>query len=535
MGKNRWQAHPFQNDPIRNPFLVLVLLLIILTVAFLLRYYKINKSPPGFYTDEASIGYNAYSILKTGKDEHNITYPLFFKAFGEYKNPVFIYSLIPLIAINGLRVETIRMGASLWGSLGILSLFWLARSLTKNNGYAIISVVILSLMPWHLHYSRLAFEAITFPTLLTISLVFFQNWLVKKRPLYSAFAGISLGLTFYTYTTARFWVPVFTFLLILLFKKELAEKKQGTILFLTFIALTILPVFFWENLPILFWKEAHPGSLTGQFRSIAVWNGRQNIKDVFSPSLRTFLGHWHPKFLFYSGDNNIRHSSRVSSELLLSWGPLFIAGIVLVFKYLTKWKIWKFIFILIITFPLAASLTRTSPIATRTLHATPFFALIIAFSIWWIIKNLSESKRGLVIGLGILAMAFAIEFSFYYYHLIQIYPTMSWHPWHGFDGSLPQTIQWAEEKRKKESLSLYLSSNIEQAYIQGLFFTRTNPHNWQEHKNIPFEVISVEEGLPSAGLAVLTKKECQDVSESKVLKKFGRVEREFDYCVINLH
>ena len=59
--------------------------LFILTLATFLRLYRLKDNPAGFFCDEASIGYNAYSILTTGKDEWGQPWPLFFRAFGEYK------------------------------------------------------------------------------------------------------------------------------------------------------------------------------------------------------------------------------------------------------------------------------------------------------------------------------------------------------------------------------------------------------------------------------------------------------------------
>ncbi len=46
------------------------LLILILLVAAILRLYKLGVVPGSMNADEAAIGYNAYSILKTGKDEY---------------------------------------------------------------------------------------------------------------------------------------------------------------------------------------------------------------------------------------------------------------------------------------------------------------------------------------------------------------------------------------------------------------------------------------------------------------------------------
>jgi len=76
-----------------------ILLFLILILAFFLRVVNLEKAPAGFFCDEASIGYNAYLLLKTGKDEYGASWPIFFRAFGEYKNPIAVYLMIPSIAI----------------------------------------------------------------------------------------------------------------------------------------------------------------------------------------------------------------------------------------------------------------------------------------------------------------------------------------------------------------------------------------------------------------------------------------------------
>ena len=78
----------------------LILGLIIILAVFL-RFYYIEKIPNGLYSDEASYGYNAFSILETGKDEYGNFMPLAFRSFGDYKAPLYIYFLIPFIKIFG--------------------------------------------------------------------------------------------------------------------------------------------------------------------------------------------------------------------------------------------------------------------------------------------------------------------------------------------------------------------------------------------------------------------------------------------------
>src|SRR3989344_6943662 len=84
-----------------------LLIFLVILLVFILRFYHLNLTPPSLYWDEASLGYNAYSILKTTRDEHGKFLPLTnFEAFGDYKPPGYIYAAVPSIAIfrdiNGL-------------------------------------------------------------------------------------------------------------------------------------------------------------------------------------------------------------------------------------------------------------------------------------------------------------------------------------------------------------------------------------------------------------------------------------------------
>ena len=87
-------------------FLVLA---IILLVALALRIYKIGSIPPGLTPDEASLGYNAYSILKTGKDEYGALLPFVFKSFGDFKPGLYIYLTVPAVLIFGLTEFSVRL------------------------------------------------------------------------------------------------------------------------------------------------------------------------------------------------------------------------------------------------------------------------------------------------------------------------------------------------------------------------------------------------------------------------------------------
>src|SRR5579859_3616347 len=94
---------------------IVVLILIFLLGSFL-RFYQLGSIPAGFHRDEAYLGYNAYSILKTGRDMTGHFLPLHLESF-LYSPAGYSYFSIPFIALFGLSPFSVRFAAALFGCL----------------------------------------------------------------------------------------------------------------------------------------------------------------------------------------------------------------------------------------------------------------------------------------------------------------------------------------------------------------------------------------------------------------------------------
>src|SRR5437868_4259461 len=94
----------------------LIILICITLFAGILRLWRLDTVPAGFNIDEAAFGYNAYSILKTGKDEYGTFLPLSLKSFGDYKAAGYAYIDIPFIALFGLNEFSVRLPSAILGS-----------------------------------------------------------------------------------------------------------------------------------------------------------------------------------------------------------------------------------------------------------------------------------------------------------------------------------------------------------------------------------------------------------------------------------
>ena len=210
-----------------------ILLILICLVFLATRLYKIDSIPASVYWDEASIGYNAYSVLTTGKDEWGETLPLHFRAFGEFKLPVYVYSVVISEAVFGVNAVAVRLPAVIFGLLSIVGLYFLVLELTKQKSIALLSSFLFSITPWFFIFSRTGYEA-------TAGLAFFiwatyfliRSVQVKK---YLIFSTIFFIASAYSYNSFRILTPIVLGLGLLYH----SYKKQFVIVLLSGLMLII--------------------------------------------------------------------------------------------------------------------------------------------------------------------------------------------------------------------------------------------------------------------------------------------------------
>src|SRR3989344_2456512 len=121
------------------------LLIIIVVLAAGLRLVALDQFPSGFNADEAAIGYNAYSLLQTGKDEYGTSWPLVFKSFGDYKPGMYFYFVIPFVATLGLNEWAVRLPSALLGIGTVVLIYFLAIEIFKDRSVGILAALFLAI------------------------------------------------------------------------------------------------------------------------------------------------------------------------------------------------------------------------------------------------------------------------------------------------------------------------------------------------------------------------------------------------------
>ena len=161
----------------------LILLISILFLTGILRFYGLSHYPAGLNADEAALGYNAYSLLLTGRDEHGSLLPVNLESFGDFKPALSSYLLVPVVKVLGLTEFAVRLPSALFGVLAVFLVYVLARLTTDHEPLAYVAGLLLAISPWHLHFSRGAWEVNLSTTLILLGVIFFLKW--EKTELFS--------------------------------------------------------------------------------------------------------------------------------------------------------------------------------------------------------------------------------------------------------------------------------------------------------------------------------------------------------------
>ena len=516
--------------PSQNLILVLILIL-----SLFLRVYRFDKAPPGLDWDEVATGYNAYSILKTARDEHGEFLPLNFKSFDDYKAPLFIYLLVPFVKVFGRTIFAVRFPSALLGTLTVFLTYFLAKELFReknkninrksiNDWLPVITAFLLAVSPWHLQFSRVAFEPNIALFFVVLGGVLMLKGLRRDSTLLCISGSASLALSLLTYHSSKIFTPLLFFSLILIFKKDFLKNKKKLFLTLLIFLLFCLPVF------LTFFKgggsRLQATGIFGRFSTIEeIGRLRKENQDkpfwlvrilynrpVFlsKKMISNYFSHFSPYFLFLGKKTNWRVSLPFQGQLYLWEGPFFLLGIyhlLLSFKKRSS----KLMLSWWLLAPLPASIGESVPHALRTLAMLPMPQLFTALGMVKFLKLIRKYKLikpSFVYELLFLIFLFSFGSYFYNYHVK--FPYESGFDWQEGHQEMVEFVRGYEGKVEKIVVTDYYM----QPYIFFLWFGKIEPEVYQakglpdyEFRRINWEedsqredviLVGVEEEIPTS-------------------------------------
>jgi 4-amino-4-deoxy-L-arabinose transferase-like glycosyltransferase len=480
----------------------IIILGFILALAIVLRFWQLGSVPISPDWDEAALGYNAYSILKTGKDEYGSFLPLSFRSFNDYKPPLYVYLTVPSVAVFGLSVWSVRLPSALFGVLAVLGTFLLVQTFIRNakessegnvviglsadvvGALPFVAALLLAISPWHIQFSRVAFEAnIALTLVIWASYYFFLGFYSKSGFPISA---ILFALSLYTYHSERIFVPCLVILLFIIYRSRLFIQKKRevalAILIGVIILLPLVPVFL-NNSALsrfagssVFQKQTE--LLSGNVMKLAYdkANGDKigtlldNRRIEYTKIIiRNYLSHFNPNWLFVTGDLQRHHAPGMG--LLYLWElPFILIGIYRLAR--GKGPVKSFIFGWFLLAPIAAAPTVPSPHAVRSLVLLPMLQVFTAIGLLATFSSIRTRypfwKTPYIIGMSAVILGMFV----YYTHMYFVHMNTEYSEYWQFGYKEVVTLT---ESIKSKYDRIVVSSGLEESYIFFLFYTKYDP------------------------------------------------------------
>ncbi|MBP9817932.1 phospholipid carrier-dependent glycosyltransferase [Candidatus Shapirobacteria bacterium] len=456
-----------------------ILLLIITIWAFFLRAYQVNNYPSLLW-DEAALGYNSYSILKTGRDEFGKLLPFTLQSFGDYKPALYSYLAIPFVGLLGLNELSVRLPSIILGALCPLLLYLLILKLSPQaNRLGIIAAIILAFNPINIIFSRGAWET----NVLTFELLLASYWFFNHRYLLSS---IIFGLTLYTYQGAKLISLLLILTLFFLNHQVLKTKIQKIIHNFIFpLGLMAIPITL-----SLFSSGANRLQVVSLFSYPRI---ESEVNTIISESnsfdynlfysrpqffIRNFLSryfnHISPQFLAFVGDwQNSRHTAPYTGELLIPTYILFVVGFFWLLSQKSDVAKYKYFLFWLILAPLPGALTRDSVTAVRTMNLSIPLVFLAAYAIDQLIHLVP--KFYIKPFYGLLITAYGLSFIYfselYYHHLLKHTPGEYLY---GYRQAMNHVLQNGQNKQ------ITFTDFYGQPYIYYLFYSQYPPSIYQK-------------------------------------------------------
>ena len=471
---------------------------LIIILAVFLRIYQLDKIPPSLFSDEVDIGYHVFSILKTARDYNGNFLPVHFQSEADFRAPLYIYSSIPTIALFGLNEWGVRLPAAIFGVFSIIGIYFLSKKLINNDKIALIAAFLLTISPWHLHYSRAAFEVTLMMALLVWGTYFFLNGIKKVG--YFIISAVFLSLAIYSYSPAKLFIPVFIAGLIIIYKDSLFRLKTSFKVLLIIILIVVnvpmileikngqagyrfsyTSIFFDptiskeidNNRLIDSKKDSTSVGVEADLTSKISHNKLLSFSDAF---LKNYLYPYSTNFLFLQGDYIGRHSVGKMGQFYLVEFVTIILGIFYLFKTARRKSIYLLLFWLF-TAPIPAALTvGGGGHATRLFLMLTPITVLSSLGIYSLLTNLPGLGRLKKLLLFSLAVLFLVNIYIYFHRYYLHYSAEQERLWHfGFKQAITKS-----EVLKGNFDKVVLTTTTEPPLLFLLFWTKFDPLTFQK-------------------------------------------------------
>ena len=477
-----------------------VILIVILILAAILRFWNLGNVPPSASMDEASIGYNAYSVLKIGVDEYGEFPFISQRGYDDWRRSTYLFLVMPSVALFGLNSIAIRLPAVILSILTIwatyhITLYLFSKRSAFSLSVALLTSLLLAISPWHIYISRLGHESNACLSFLVFGVLFFLQG-EKIR----SWGRILLSMVFFTlsmvsYYSGQAFIPLFAAGLFFIFRKNIlsivTSDKKVLVLFFAFLIL-LIPIFWAVFSPralirfqgtSTFRPEAHSELFAHrvELRNKAVKN-----KDIIGTVIYNrhlfpvqvfiegYIAHFKPQWLF---TNSSSESFKVPNMGLLHiWEIIFIPIGIIAFSLskLLDRKAKMLVFLWFFLAPVPAAIATQAPHAMRSYNFLPTWQIFTAFGLGYIFYKL-KNNTFILFTFGIFIL---FSLATFYKNYFIVFPREQSNSFHY---SLSKAIPFVLSQQENYQKVIFSNrDNLYQSYMLFLYYSKYDPFLYQK-------------------------------------------------------
>jgi len=386
----------------------------------------LGQLPQTFINDEAAFGYNAYSLIHTGKDEFGKSWPFIFSSFGDNKLPVYTYLAIPSILIFGLNPFAVRIPGVVFSVISILLIYLISKKLFHNPFISLMSAFILAVSPWHIVFSRISFEAMVAFTCFLIGTYFYLNVLssfrISRYFIASAFFYI---LAFATYRS--YWITIPLFLISTYFLLIFPKFFKRAVFYFVLIGIGLMVIL----------HISDPSASKSRSVEVSIFNDKgvtihsfQQLQEEGLQRNKVLSRLFHNPFIDYLSEFFYHYSHHFTGDFLFigrNWyspqpipdvGVLYfidifflLAGFIYLVQKNPRSRLMLIPIILLLTGPVSSSFTKDTPNTMRSIQMLASFPLILGSGFYFIWRMKFVSKYRYISSL-VLTIIYGLSFMY---------------------------------------------------------------------------------------------------------------------------
>ena len=327
------------------------------------------SNPPGFHQDEAAIAVNAFSIAETGRDEHGAWMPLFFRSYGDYKSPEFVYLLAGVFRVTGPSQAVARGLSAVLILAAVVALAVLAYRRSASGRVGVAMFLLAGTTAWLFELGRLAWEVTLEPLVLVLLLLLLERchredrWTTRRGVL----AGLALAAITYSYAGGRLYGPVVALCVPL--ATGIRRGRFVAVVWGSFAATLV---------PLGAYVLRHPGALSERFDYTTFIRDDMSATDVVRTGVENYIGYFDLPHWVLHGDPTITQHVPGTGSLPLVVALLAIAGLARLLLRSELDGFWRFTLAATLLGPVPAALTTSD---FHSLRALPLVIGLLTFSI----------------------------------------------------------------------------------------------------------------------------------------------------------